>query len=364
MTKTKASDRCYVIAEAGVNHNGDLDKAAALIQHAADAGADAVKFQTFKAESVVTGNARKAEYQITNTQEDGSQIEMIRKLELSFDAFRDLAEIAERHGIEFLSTAFDGDSLKFLADDLQVRRLKIPSGEMTNGPYLLSCARIRRPMFVSTGMCTMADIAAALDVIAYGLTSDETPRGSADFAGCATGAAGAAALRETVTLLHCTTEYPTPLADVNLRAMDSMAARFGLPVGYSDHTQGISVPIAAAARGAQVIEKHFTLDRNLPGPDHAASLEPDELSAMVGAIRDVSSALGREEKAPAESELKNMPIARRSLVAARPIRKGEPVTAENVTAKRPGDGISPMGFWDMQGQPAARDYEPDEQIEP
>jgi len=356
-------DRCYVIAEAGVNHNGSIARALELVELAANAGADAVKFQTFKSEHVMTSSAAKAPYQIANTHEDGSQIDMIRKLELNFDQFRELSAAAAKAGIDFLSTAFDSESLAFLANDLKIRRLKIPSGELTNGPYLLECARLRLPMIMSTGMCTLAEVGTALDVIAFGLTRDRTPADRTDFDGVSDSEDGRAALRDMVTLLHCTTEYPTPVEDVNLRAMETMASRFGLPVGYSDHTRGIAIPIAAVARSACIVEKHFTLDRRLPGPDHAASMEPNELAAMVRAIHEVSAALGHAEKAPAQSELKNIPIARRSLVAAKPVRNGEIFTADSMMAKRPGDGVSPMRYWEMIGRAAGRDYDPDEQIE-
>jgi N-acetylneuraminate synthase len=358
----QAPDNCYIIAEAGVNHNGSMELAAQLVEQAAAAGADAVKFQTFKAEHVVTRAAKKAAYQIENTKEDGSQIDMIRQLELSHDEFSKLSCLAATANIDFLSTAFDGESLAFLVDYLAVQQLKIPSGELTNGPYLLDCASRKLPLIVSTGMCDLEEIALALDVIAYGLTVDKPPVCLEDFSGLADSGPGRIALSEKVTLLHCTTEYPTPFEDVNLRAMDTIATRFGLPVGYSDHTRGITVPVAAVARGAITIEKHFTLDRNLPGPDHAASLEPDELKAMVQAIREVSSALGSLEKEPAKSERKNIPIARRSLVAAEPVRKGEVFTPENLTAKRPGDGVSPMRYWDTLGEVASRDYDADEKI--
>ncbi|NMM45588.1 N-acetylneuraminate synthase [Rhodospirillaceae bacterium KN72] len=357
------TETCFVIAEAGVNHNGSFERAAELVVQAAKAGADAVKFQTFKSESVVTANARKAEYQIANTHEEGNQIDMIRKLELSFDDFRRLAALSADHGIEFMSTAFDPDSLNFLVTDIGVKRLKIPSGEMTNGPYLLSCARHRLPMIVSTGMCNLQEVEAALDVIAYGLTCDDMPDGIAAVAGASKTTDGKAALQRLVTLLHCTTEYPAPVADVNLRAMDTMAAHFGLPAGYSDHTQGIVIPVAAVARGAVMIEKHFTLDRSLPGPDHAASLEPSELGEMVAAIRMVNLSLGDGRKAPAESERKNIPIARRSLVAARQIRKGDVFTEDMLFAKRPATGRSPMVFWDVVGTTSNRDYDPDDQID-
>ncbi len=358
------AERVFVIAEAGVNHNGSPDMAFQLVDAAAAAGADAVKFQTFRTDKVVTSAAPKAAYQATNTGEGGSQIEMIRKLELGDDVFRRLAAHAATRNIEFMSTPFDLESLRFLAgNDIGLRRLKVPSGEITNALLLLEAARTGLPLIVSTGMSTLDDIEAALAVIAFGLArANEVPSLEKCRAAYAS-VAGRAALKEKVILLHCTTEYPAPLADVNLRAMATMREQFGLPVGYSDHTQGIAVPIAAAALGAVAIEKHFTLDRALPGPDHRASLEPDELKAMVEGIRAASASLGVPEKAPAPSELPNIPIARRSLVAARAIKKGEVLDAAMIDAKRPGGGISPMLAWSLIGTRAKRDFAKDEALE-
>ena len=261
-----------------------------------------------------------------------------------------------------MSTAFDFDSLAFLAT-LDMPAIKIPSGDLTCAPLLLQAARLRQPLIVSTGMATLADIEQALGVIAFGLLGGGTPRGRADFEAAYASAEGQAELARFVTLLHCVTEYPAPAASVNLRAMDTMAAAFGLPVGYSDHTLGTTVSIAAAARGATVIEKHFTLDRTRPGPDHAASLEPDELAAMIAAIRDVETALGEARKAPAPEEIANRAIARRSLVAARPIAAGEPFSLDNLAAKRPADGLSPMAVWPLLGHASPRAYAEDEAIE-
>lgn len=356
------TDRVFIIAEAGVNHDGSLDDARRMIDVAAEAGADAVKFQTFQAESLVTRRAGKAAYQTRNTGEDGGQLAMLKALELAHGDHRGLAAHAAARGVRFMSTAFDLDSLAFLAA-LDMPAIKIPSGDLTWGAMLLAAARLDRPLIVSTGMADLDEIRAALSVIAFGLTRAGTPAGKADLAAAFDSPQGQARLRERVTLLHCTTEYPAPLTAVNLRAMDVMAETFGLPVGYSDHTLGTSVAIAAAARGATVIEKHFTLDRGRPGPDHAASLEPAELTAMIAAIRDVEIALGRPVKAPAPEELPNRAIARRSLVAARPIAAGEPLSLDNLTAKRPADGVSPMEVWPMLGRAAARAYEADEAIE-
>lgn len=352
-----------IVAEAGVNHNGSLDLARRLVDAAADAGADAVKFQTFKADHLVTAGAAKAQYQVSNTGEAGSQLGMLRALELAPADHEVLVAHCRNRGIRFMSTAFDTESLAYLAT-LDMPAIKIPSGDITCGPLLLQAARLRRPLLVSTGMSTLADIEQALGVIAFGLTQTRAPTGRADFEDAWCSAAGRAALHEHVTLLHCVTQYPAPAAAVNLRAMDTMAAAFGLPVGYSDHTLGIDVAIAAVARGATVIEKHFTLDRTLPGPDHPASLEPGELKQMVCAIRRVEQALGSPLKSPAPEEIGNRPIVRRSLVTARPVQRGEAFSADALAFKRPGHGVSPMAFWDLLGRPAQRDYGSDELIEP
>ncbi|MDM4767508.1 N-acetylneuraminate synthase [Pelomonas sp. SE-A7] len=353
----------FFIAEAGVNHNGNLDLALQLVDVAAEAGADAVKFQTFKADKLATAQAAKAGYQVANTGEAGSQLEMLRRLELSAADHERLLAHCRQRGIAFMSTAFDEDSLALLAP-LGMPAIKIPSGDISCGPLLLQAARLRQKLIVSTGMSTLSDIEQALGVIAFGLTTDAEPRGRADFDAAYCSAAGRQALREHVTLLHCVTQYPAPPAAVNLRAMDTMAAAFDLPVGYSDHTLGIEVSIAAVARGACVIEKHFTLDRQLPGPDHAASLEPAELRQLVQSIRNIEQALGSPLKQPAEQEMANRPIARRSIVATRPIRKGETLSADMLTSKRPGTGISPLEIWSLPGRVANRDYEADEAIEP
>ncbi|MDE2292973.1 MAG: N-acetylneuraminate synthase [Elusimicrobia bacterium] len=340
-----------------------MELALRLIDAAAAAGADAVKFQTFRSEKVISRGAAKAEYQRRNTGSDESQLEMVRRLELGRAAHRRLAARCRAAGILFLSTPFDSGSLRFLARGLRVPRLKIPSGEVTNAPLLMEFALAGRPLVLSTGMATLGEVEEALGVLAYGFLHGR--RGAParrDFLAAFADPRGRELLRRRVTLLHCTTEYPAPFGDVNLRAMDTLAAAFGLPVGYSDHTRGIAVPVAAAARGAVFIEKHFTLDRGLPGPDHKASLEPAEMKAMVSAIRQVEAALGSPLKAPAPSELKNMPIARRSLVAARPVAKGARFTARDLDCKRPGGGVSPMRYWEVLGRRAARAYRPDEPI--
>lgn len=357
------SERCLFIAEAGVNHNGSPEMALALVDAAAAGGADVVKFQTFQASHLVTPAARKADYQAANTGEGGAQFEMLRKLELSRQMHHQLLARCRERGIRFMSTAFDAESLAFLAT-LDMPAVKIPSGDITHGPLLLAAARLGRPLIVSTGMCSLTDVEAALGVIAFALTEAGDP---ADRAGCErarTSVAGQAALRERVTLLHCVTQYPAPPEAVNLRAMDTLAQAFGLPVGYSDHTAGIEVALAAAARGAVVIEKHFTLDRTLPGPDHAASLEPGELAQLVAGVRTVQAALGSPLKAAADAERANLAVARRSIVAARAIRAGEAFTAQALAYKRPGDGRSPMDAWALLGKTATRDYLADEAIDP
>lgn len=352
-----------VIAEAGVNHNGAAEMALRMVDAAADAGADVVKFQSFKAELLATADAGRADYQIANTGSDSSQLSMLRQLELGSDAHHALAKRCRERGIRFMSTAFDAESLTFLAT-LEMPAIKIASGDITFGPLLLQAARLRRPLIVSTGMSTLGDIEQALGVIAFGLIHDKEPKGTVDFEAAYASAEGGAALLRHVTLLHCVTQYPAPLESVNLLAMDTMAAAFGLPVGYSDHTAGIEVALAAVARGAVVIEKHFTLDRTLPGPDHAASLEPGELAAMVSAIRNVKCAMGTSAKRPDIQESGNRSIARRSVVAGRPIRKGERFEPLNLAIKRPGTGISPMYYWSLLGKVATRDYKPDDLIEP
>ncbi|MCW3482240.1 N-acetylneuraminate synthase [Neisseriaceae bacterium JH1-16] len=331
--------RTYIIAEAGVNHNGDLAMAKELINVAARAGADAVKFQTFTSSTLVSRVAPKAGYQLDTTDKEESQKDMLAKLELDEHAHMELARYAAEAGITFLSSPFDVASIDFLLG-MDIPLLKVPSGEINNLPYLRRIGAAGKPVVLSTGMASLGDVEAAI-------TSLEQ----------------AGTLRGNITVLHCNTEYPTPFDDVNLRAMNTLADAFGVSVGYSDHTLGIEVAIAAVARGATLIEKHFTLDRTLPGPDHRASLEPDELTAMITAIRHVEAALGSQIKQPSASELKNRPIARKSLIAAVGIRQGELFSEANLTTKRPGTGMSPM-LWDQViGKPAPRDFEPDELIE-
>ena len=355
-------NKTYIIAEAGVNHNGSLEMAKQLVDAAVEASADAVKFQTFKAEDTVSKDAPKAEYQTKTTGDAETQFEMIKRLELDEAAHKVLVEHCRRCGIQFLSTPFDLESVDLLANTLNLPRLKIPSGEITNAPLLLKAAQTGKPVILSTGMSTLGEVEMALAVLAFGYTCpDQTPSVAA-FKAAYFSEAGRQALKKQVVLLHCTTEYPASFSDVNLRAMDTLATAFGLPVGLSDHTPGIAIPVAAVARGAVVIEKHFTLDRNLPGPDHQASLEPGELKAMVRLIRQVEAGLGSPHKIPAASEIKNMSVARKSLVAARDIRQGELFTAENLTVKRPGTGISPLYYWKWLGKVAERAYQRDEVI--
>lgn len=332
-------NKTFIIAEAGVNHNGSLEMAFQLIDVAVAAGADAVKFQTFKAEKVITVHAPKAGYQKETTGSDESQLEMVKKLELNEKAHTMLNQHCQDKGIQFLSTPFDLESIDLL-NRLGLEIFKIPSGEITNLPYLRKLGALKKRLILSTGMADLGEIEDALDV----LNESGTPLKS-------------------ITVLHCNTEYPTPFEDVNLRAMLTIRNAFpGISVGYSDHTNGIEVPIAAVAMGASVIEKHFTLDRNLPGPDHRASLEPPELSAMISGIRNIEKALGTGSKKPSPSELNNKPIARKSIVAAFPIKKGETLTEMNITAKRPGIGISPMRWDEVIGRKAGRDYKADEII--
>jgi len=351
----------FIIAEAGVNHNGDLAIARQLIDAAVAAGADAVKFQTFKAENLVTQSADKAAYQKQSTAADESQLQMLKKLELKYEWHQQLLDYCRNKGILFLSTAFDFDSLRLLVDELDIAQLKIPSGEITNGPFLLAHAQTGKPMILSTGMATLGEVETALGVLAFGYLGLGSPSLQA-FQAAYGSEAGQAVLKEKVTLLHCTSEYPTPMVNVNLRAMEVLRQAFSLSVGYSDHTIGLTVPVAAVALGATVIEKHFTLDRSLKGPDHQVSLEPDELKAMVLAIREVEQALGTAHKRPQVVELQNQLVVRKSLVAAKSISVGEVFSLDNLAIKRPGTGLSPMLYWKSLGQTSQRDYVTDDLI--
>jgi len=320
-----------IIAEAGVNHNGDEKLAFKLVDAAYNAGADIVKFQTFKASKLVTANAKQADYQITNTQKIESQLSMLSRLELSFEFHIELVEYCKKIGIEFLSTAFDSESLRFLVNDLKLKKLKIPSGDLTNAPLVLEHAQTGCDLIVSTGMATLAEIETALGVIAFGYVSKLTEKPSIQaFENAYYSELGQKYLKEKVTILHCTTEYPAPLQDINLKAMDTIANAFKLPVGYSDHSAGITIPIAAVAREAKIIEKHFTLDRNMEGPDHKASLDPEQLKAMIEGIRNIELALGDGLKGPRPSEIKNKSIARKSLVAEQVIKKGTIFSKDNM----------------------------------
>lgn len=332
-------ENVLIIAEAGVNHNGSMQIAKQLIDKAVEAGVDIIKFQTFKSEKLVSKAAKQAEYQQRNIgKKDEGQLAMLKKLELSVENHYELIEYCKERNIRFWSTAFDMESIEFL-HSLNMGLWKIPSGEITNYPYIKKIASFHEQVILSTGMCELSDIEAALNVlIEEGVKKDD------------------------ITILHCNTEYPTPFADVNLKAMLEIGEKFGVKIGYSDHTKGIEVPIAAVALGATVIEKHFTLDKNMEGPDHKASLEPDELKAMVSSIRNIEQALGTGHKTISESERKNIEIARKSIVAACPIKKGELLTEENLTVKRPGNGINPMRWNEVIGTVATKDFREEDMI--
>ena len=333
------SQHITIIAEAGVNHNGSMATAKKMIDAAVDAGADLVKFQTFKAETLITETAEKAEYQKNLTEDSESQFEMLKKLELNRDKHEELILYCGQKNIQFLSTAFDHDSIDLLAE-LNIPFFKIPSGDITNLPYMRHVGRMGKPVVMSTGMATLEEVQIAMNVLLeVGVKKDD------------------------LTILHCNTEYPTPMPDVNLRAMLTIRDELGVNVGYSDHTLGIEVPVAAVAMGACVIEKHFTLDRNMPGPDHAASLEPDELKSMVSAIRNIEQALGYGEKKPSPSETNNIVVVRKSIVAKKDIKKGEVLSDSNLDTKRPGTGISPMEWDAYIGKFADREYQTDELIQ-
>jgi N-acetylneuraminate synthase len=354
--------KIFIIAEAGVNHNGSIDYAKKLIDVAAAAGADAVKFQTFKTDKLVSRNAPKADYQLKATNNTETQYEMLKKLELNERAHEEIVSYCKQKNIQFISTPFDMESVDYLNDAINIPLFKIPSAEITNGPFLLKIARKGKPIILSTGMSTLGEIEMALGVLACGYLNLELAPSFEAFQSAYLSEKGQAALKQNVTLLHCTTEYPAPLSEVNLNNIKTLKRAFGLKVGYSDHTMGIAIPIATAAMGVSVIEKHFTLDKTLPGPDHKASLEPEELVQMVEAIREVERAMGTFVKGPTFSETKNKKIARKSLVAAKNIKAGEVFTSDNLTCKRPGDGIEPMLYWDYLGRKADKNYQNDEQI--
>jgi N-acetylneuraminate synthase/N,N'-diacetyllegionaminate synthase len=329
-----------IIAEAGVNHNGDMDKACALIDVAAESGADYVKFQSFNASKLVSPNAKKAEYQSRNYKgQDDKQFNMLKKLELSHEQHLMLIEYCKKSSVKFLSTAFDSDGLEYLSG-LGVQSFKVPSGEITNYPYLRKLSELGKPIILSTGMATLEEISDALAVLTKNKLTNKD-----------------------ITVLHCNTEYPTPMEDVNLKAMNSIGDEFGVKIGYSDHTLGIEVPIAAVALGATVIEKHFTLDRNLPGPDHKASLEPGELKEMVRSIRNIELAIsGSGDKEPSNSERKNISIARKSIHSSRQLKAGEKISEKDLIPLRPGDGISPMNWDELIGKTLLEDLDEFQQI--
>lgn len=343
------SNTVYIIAEAGVNHNGNRDLAFSLIDAAADAGADAVKFQTFDADKLASEHAPKAKYQKESTDTAESQLAMLRKLELPRDWHPPLQAHAQKKGIDFLSTAFNVDSLGFL-NTLNLSRFKVPSGELTNAPLLWKFARTRKPLILSTGMATLSEVEQGLAIVAHALNADAEPTSIEEVWRGWSRPDYRASLQGHVTLLHCTSQYPTPVTEVNLKAMDTLASAFGLAVGYSDHTQGTLIPIAAVARGAKVIEKHFTMDRNLPGPDHQASLEPNELARMVQEIRALEQALGDGTKAPQLSEWDTRQAARQQVVAARNIPDGTVLTVDDLATARCGHGLPPTAIWGLVGK--------------
>lgn len=326
----------FIIAEAGVNHNGNLAIAKKMIDEASKTGVDAIKFQTFKTENLVCKGAKKAEYQKNNTDNKENQFEMLKRLEFSYEDFKELKEYCKLKDIMFLSSPFDLESIEMLKK-LDIEIFKVPSGEIENVPYLREIAKCNKKIILSSGMCNLSDIEFAIDILER--------EGAKD-----------------ISILHCNTEYPTPMEDVNLKAMETIKKAFSYEVGYSDHTEGIEIPIAAVALGAKIIEKHFTLDKSMEGPDHAASLTPKELKDMVCAIRNVEKALGNGRKIPSKSESKNKDIARKSIVSKRPIKKGEIFSLENITTKRPGTGISPKRFDEIIGKEAFKDFNEDEMI--
>ncbi|MFF2752172.1 N-acetylneuraminate synthase [Psychrobacillus sp. NPDC058041] len=352
----------YIIAEAGVNHNGSFEIAKELVKKAKESGADAVKFQTFKAENLVTRDAKQAAYQVENLGRATTQYDMLKSLELSFEEFKSLKEYCDTLDIEFLSTPFDVESVDFLLDDLLMKIVKVPSGELTNTPFLHYIATKQKKMIISTGMATMDEIHEALSFIAFGLSKpNEEVKVDKVHAFYKTKKAKEI-LQQFVTVLHCTTEYPAPFNTINLNAMKQLENELQLPIGFSDHSEGIAVPIAAVGAGAKLIEKHFTLDRQLPGPDHLASLEPNELLEMVTSIRNVEIALGSGVKAPTSIELSNRNAARKSVVASKDINEDDFITNENIMVKRPGTGLAPSFYWSLLGTKAKKSYKKDDFI--
>lgn len=357
---------CYIIAEIGVNHNGDVGLAKKLIIASKDAGADAVKFQTFKSELLVTESAKKADYQLNTTSSKESQLTMLKRLELSEEQHFELYDFCQKQGIEFLSTPFDFESLKFLTQQLKLKTLKLSSGDLTNLPMLFACAKSGRKLIISTGMATIDEIEIGLAVLSLGYILPELLLNNFDVIAKAKevfkSSEGQEVLRSNVTLLHCTTSYPTRFSDINLNVLDTYIKMFKLDVGYSDHSLGTLVSIAAVAKGAKIIEKHITLDKSLPGPDHLASIEPKEFKELVEGIREVELILGQSIKVPLNVEKKNMSVARKSLVAGQNIRKGDVFSEENIAIKRPGNGMSPYHYWSILGEKSEHDFSAGELI--
>ena len=352
----------YIIAEAGVNHNGNLEMALDLVKEAKNAGADAVKFQTFRAENLASKFAKKADYQYKNTSNSESQLQMLSKLELSHQDHFELLNLSKEVGIDFLSTAFDYESLDYLNKHMNLEKLKISSGDLTNAPLLFEFGKTQKDIILSTGMSDFDEIEDALGVIAYGILGFKEPS-RANFKKAFNSKEGQDMLKSKVTLLHCTTEYPAPLEEINLRAMLAMRDKFNLKIGYSDHSEGILVSIIAACNGAQIIEKHLTLDKKLEGPDHSSSLVPHEFKEMVTSIRNIEVILGDQLKSATQSELKNKIVARKSLVAAKNIKKGEKFSFDNLSVKRPGTGTNPIEYWDLLGEVSKKPYSVDEVID-
>lgn len=352
----------YIIAEAGVNHNGSVDLAKKLALVAKQSGADAVKYQTFKAENLVTKNAAQAEYQVQNLGETTSQYDMLKKLELSFDEFVSVKQYCDEIGIEFLSTPFDLESVDFLINDLKISKVKIPSGELTNLPFVHEIALKQKPMIVSTGMATIDEIHETLAYIAYGLAGRKEINPSSVKLFYSSNEAKTL-IHHFVTVLHCTTEYPAPFNELNLKAIEQFKEIFNIKVGFSDHSEGIAAPIAAVALGAEVIEKHFTLDKSMEGPDHVASLNPLQLQEMVKHIREIEQSLGSGYKQPSKVELSNRKVARKSIVAKTTISKGDVFTKDSLIIKRPGTGMSPAHYWSLLGKAASKEYQKDELID-
>ena len=355
-------EKIFVIAEAGVNHNGSPDLACKLVEIASQAGANAVKFQLFNAKEIVTREAERAEYQKKNSGDSSSQLEMLKNLELPKEVHTELKALSKKLGIEYMCTAFDSQSLDFLADELDVNTLKVASGEITNAPFLLETAKKNKRIILSTGMSNNSEIKMALSILAFGLLDGEAPSVEA-FKEAYNSKEGRSILKERVTILHCTSEYPAPNDQVNLAVIPMLQKEFDISVGYSDHTEGVLVAPLAAAIGARVIEKHFTLDRNMEGPDHSASIEPQDLKQMMKELRRLEEILGSPIKKETQAEKKNKEVVRKSLVAKKKILKGEKFTSENITTKRPGLGKDPIGYWDMLGKTSTKDYNADDLLE-